>query len=85
MTPDTVQTTGPRPAIAGDMSAIVRHWARVAPEAEALRCGERAWTWAQLAGRVDRLTRALAGLGAARHRECPLEPSHLPRCRLRGY
>src|SRR5256884_2026507 len=63
MTPDTVQTTGPRPAIAGDMSAIVRHWARLAPEGEALRCGERAWTWAQLAGRVDRLTRALAGLG----------------------
>jgi acyl-CoA synthetase (AMP-forming)/AMP-acid ligase II len=63
MTPDTVPAAGPRPAIAGDMSAIVRHWARLAPEAEALRCGERAWTWAQLAGRVDRLTRALAGLG----------------------
>src|SRR6266536_2866390 len=81
MTPDTVQTTGPRPAIAGDMSAIVRHWARVAPEAEALRCGERAWTWAQLAGRVDRLTRALAGLGVQAGQRIAVldknDPAHL--------
>ena len=81
MTPDTVQTTGPRPAIAGDMSAIVRHWARLAPEREALRCGERAWTWAQLAGRVDRLTRALAGLGVQAGQRIAVldknDPAHL--------
>src|SRR2546421_2135851 len=81
MTPDTVQTTGPRPAIAGDMSAIVRHWARLAPEGEALRCGERAWTWAQLAGRVDRLTRALAGLGVQAGQRIAVldknDPAHL--------
>src|SRR6266705_2387887 len=81
MTPDTVQTTGPRPAIAGDMSAIVRHWARLAPEAEALRCGERAWTWAQLADRVDRLTRALASLGVQAGQRIAVldknDPAHL--------
>src|SRR5436305_1820703 len=81
MPPGTVQTTGPRPAIAGDMSAIVRHWARLAPEGEALRCGERAWTWAQLAGRVDRLTRALADLGVQAGQRLAVldknDPAHL--------
>src|SRR2546421_9259915 len=81
MTPDTVPAAGPRPAIAGDMSAIVRHWARLAPEGEALRCGERAWTWAQLAGRVDRLTRALAGLGVQAGQRIAVldknDPAHL--------
>ena len=33
-------------------------------DAEALRCGYRAWSWAQLQERADRFAAGLAALGA---------------------
>jgi len=48
------------PANAGE---IIDHWRRVAPGREALRHGERSWTWAQLADRVGRNAAAQAAAG----------------------
>lgn len=41
-------------------------WAARTPAAEALVCGDRRWTWRQLADRVDRLRGALHTLGVRR-------------------
>ena len=53
----------PRPDVATDIGAILRHWVAATPEREALRAGDRAWTWRELADRVDRLGRALRADG----------------------
>jgi len=46
-----------------DVAAIVAHWHRVSPGREALRHGERSWTWAQLAEQVDRNAAAQVSAG----------------------
>ncbi|MBH1937463.1 long-chain-fatty-acid--CoA ligase [Streptomyces sp. AV19] len=42
------------------------HWAARTPDGEALACGDRRWTWRQLAERADRLRGALHTLGVRR-------------------
>jgi acyl-CoA synthetase (AMP-forming)/AMP-acid ligase II len=48
-----------------DIADLIDHWRRATPDREAVRCGERAWTWTEWADRVRRNAAAqrAAGLG----------------------
>jgi acyl-CoA synthetase (AMP-forming)/AMP-acid ligase II len=46
-----------------DVGALAEHWRRAAPDREALRYGERSWTWAQLADQVGRNAAAQLAAG----------------------
>ena len=45
-----------------DIVSLVEHWQRVMPDREAVRYGDRSWTWAEMA---DRIRRNAAGQLAA--------------------
>ncbi len=61
----TAMTSHPAPdaRLVGD---ALEHWARVTPDAEALRYGDQSWTWAQWRDRVHRATGMLRGLSVRR-------------------
>jgi acyl-CoA synthetase (AMP-forming)/AMP-acid ligase II len=46
-----------------DIGALTDYWRQEAPDREALRCGDRSWTWTQFAGRVDRNVAAQLAAG----------------------
>jgi acyl-CoA synthetase (AMP-forming)/AMP-acid ligase II len=46
-----------------DVGALVEHWRRATPDREAVRFGQRSWTWAQFAGRVERNAAAQVAAG----------------------
>jgi acyl-CoA synthetase (AMP-forming)/AMP-acid ligase II len=46
-----------------DAGALVDYWRQATPDREALRYGERSWTWAQFADRVDRNAAAQLAAG----------------------
>ena len=46
-----------------DVGALVGHWRRATPDREAVRFGQRSWTWAEFAGRVERNAAAQVAAG----------------------
>jgi acyl-CoA synthetase (AMP-forming)/AMP-acid ligase II len=46
-----------------DVGALVEHWRRAMPDREAIRFGQRSWTWAQFANRVERNAAAQVAAG----------------------
>lgn len=68
------------PSTAGLLAGFVEHWATRTPDATALRCGMRQWTWAQWQDRINRLAGALAEAGIGRgDRVAFLDKNH-PAC-----
>jgi acyl-CoA synthetase (AMP-forming)/AMP-acid ligase II len=53
-------------ALPRDVATLVQHWEKATPDREALRYGQRSWTWTQVADRIRRNAAAqlAEGLGA---------------------
>jgi acyl-CoA synthetase (AMP-forming)/AMP-acid ligase II len=67
-------------ALPHDVAGLVDHWCHVVPDHEAVRYGDRSWTWAQFADRINRnaAVQLAAGLVAG-DRVAYLDKNH-PAC-----